>query len=128
VESQPSFERSLPDVLRESRHRLDLTMMEMAEKIGVGYTTINKWETGLCCVSPGRIPKMSEHYRLSIKMLEQLCVEFRKKQHRVLYKHRFQSKVEIPPPKTVYETFVGSCSLREIKSAIRDEQLTREWS
>ena len=36
----------IPALIKELRHRLDLTQEQFAQKVGVTYSTVNHWENG----------------------------------------------------------------------------------
>ena len=36
----------IPALVKELRHRLDLTQEQFAQKVGVTYSTVNHWENG----------------------------------------------------------------------------------
>jgi type I restriction enzyme M protein len=49
-----TYETALPELLRSLRNKLDLTQEQLAERLGVSFATVNRWEGGLS--KPQRAP------------------------------------------------------------------------
>ena len=52
------------DIIKEIRSRLSLSQMELAEKLGVSFSTVNRWEKGRC--GPSQIAQNA---------IKQLCIQ-----------------------------------------------------
>ena len=59
--------------LKELRRRLKLTQEALAHKLGVSFTSVNRWENGQIQPSPLAKSKIEELFELSIKMTPSKC-------------------------------------------------------
>ena len=52
------------DQIKEIRSRLNLSQSELAEKLGVSFATVNRWEKGHC-----------EPSQIAVNAIKKLCTE-----------------------------------------------------
>jgi putative transcriptional regulator len=50
----------IPGLIRELRHRLDLTQEQFAQEVGVTYSTVNHWENGKRVPLPFLVKRLFE--------------------------------------------------------------------
>ena len=57
----PETYRAVGDVLRSERTRLQYNQREMAQHLGVTYTSYRAWERGACCPQPSNWRRLVRH-------------------------------------------------------------------
>ncbi len=61
------------DIIKDIRSRLGLSQTEFAEKLGVSFATVNRWEKGRCepsKIALGTIKRMCAHYNIDYSQFE----------------------------------------------------------
>ena len=61
------------DIIKDIRSRLDLSQTEMAEKLGVSFATVNRWERGRCepsQIALNAIKHMCAHNKIDYSQFE----------------------------------------------------------
>lgn len=51
---------NIPALIKELRARLDLTQEQFAQKVGVTYSTVNRWENGRRTPQPFLVRRLIE--------------------------------------------------------------------
>lgn len=64
-----SFIEGLPDRLRQSRNNLGISQRELANKIGISYTTVGAYESGTRTPSPQILCKLALTYNVTTDYL-----------------------------------------------------------
>lgn len=74
----------LADNISKYRKRSGLSQVELAEKLGVSFQAVSKWETAKCAPDIALLPMMAEQFECSIDDLFSYIPKVKRETHNVL--------------------------------------------
>jgi transcriptional regulator with XRE-family HTH domain len=105
----------LPQRLRQLRNNKKMTQKKLAEKLGVGLSTVGSWETGDRSPDHEMLVKIADFFDVSIDSL--------------LGRHNFDAKVDIESERLNYlssQERLAYETIQTLKQAVSDGLLTEE--
>jgi transcriptional regulator with XRE-family HTH domain len=64
-----NYLESIKTTISEKRKHLEMTQEQLAERLGISYQAVSKWETGIACPDIMMLPKLAEIFQITIDEL-----------------------------------------------------------